>query len=80
MGDLHAAIRVQRAESQAQIAPFRETVAALVQAHPAVMQQLVTAIYHVGAGRFDDDDWTYQAFQTIFPEVAPLVTQVRDSL
>jgi len=77
MDDLHAAIRGRRAAYQAQIAPFRETVAALVQAHPAVMQQLVTVIYHVGAGRFDDEDWDYQAFQATFPELASLVAQVR---
>lgn len=76
-GDMYAAIRGERTDYQAQIAPFRETVAALVEDHPAVMQQLVTLIYHVGAGRFDDDNWTYQGFLATFSELAPLVTAVR---
>jgi hypothetical protein len=64
-------------ENQAKIAHFRATVAALVEAHPEVMQQLVTVVYHVGQGRFVDDEDHYQEFQEIFPEVAPLVAHVR---
>jgi hypothetical protein len=63
--------------SQARIQHVHTTVAALVEAHPEVMQQLVTVVYHVGTGRFNDHDWDYQAFQEIFPEVAPLVAAVR---
>jgi hypothetical protein len=65
------------AESQARIAHFRATVAALVEGNPEVMQQLVTVVYHLGEGRFTDDDYQYQEFQETFPEVAPLVAAVR---
>lgn len=77
MPDFKAEAWAGLAENQARIAHFHDTVAALVEAHPEVMQQLVTVVYHAGEGRFTDDAYDYQDFQKTFPTVAPLVAAVR---
>ena len=77
MPELKAQAWASLAKNQTRIEHVHATVASLVEAHPEVLQQLVTVVYHVGEGRFTDDADDYQDVEQTFPAVAPLVAAVR---